>query len=436
MEDRAALVSFYRFQAKTLIHIAVPTRGSMSPWATAMWPFANRFRNAIRLEDYRGMFNRRVGCGRITGYADIGENLRTSALATTRQQCVCAQICMFLDFREDDMSQHGGHAALYTSRPMNSRRLLRSQIFGWIAVSISTALACFWAVWGINENFHEGWYFESVWRNIGLMMVQYLSPMLGVILLSVIAILWPRFALPTLGIVAIGAAWFFRKGSAGTELIAGSLLVLGTLYTLGRPHPRHWALGGLFVLPVLTIIVCGAYPWWQAFHRLDDGNYGMRQVEGNNLTLVWAPEGPGWPTQGSSWQKATDACEHLTKDGRSESSLPQGVWRLPSVDEAVRSLVYRGHNAGGTWDSVHQSAHFRVPPDKDFPLWKVHSQVIYWWTATEVDHQTADYITNNGAVHSHDKRSAGDYTAFRCVCERWKQVPPAPINEVERQAIR
>ncbi|MDR3714065.1 MAG: hypothetical protein P4L51_14695, partial [Puia sp.] len=45
---------------------------------------------------------------------------------------------------------------------------------GWIAVSISTALACFWALWGINENFHEGWYFDSVWRNVGLMMVQYL----------------------------------------------------------------------------------------------------------------------------------------------------------------------------------------------------------------------------------------------------------------------
>jgi hypothetical protein len=120
-----------------------------------------------------------------------------------------------------------------------------------------------------------------------------------------------------------------------------------------------------------------------------------------------------------------ETCAHLTKDGRSISSLPQDVWRLPSVDEAVRSLVYRGRNAGGTWDPVHQIAHYRVTPDKDSPLWKVHSQVIYWWTDTQVDRAEAYYITNNGAIHPHAKGSAGDYTAFRCVCEPFKQVTAA-----------
>jgi hypothetical protein len=308
---------------------------------------------------------------------------------------------------------------------MDSWQSMRNRILGWVAVSISTVLACFWALWGINENFHEGWYFDSIWRNIGLMMVQYLSPMLGVILLSLIAVLWPRCALPTLGIVAIVAAWFFRRGQAGIELIAVPLLVLGTLYTFGRPHPRRWAVWALIGLPLLTIIVCGAYPWWQAVHRLDDGDYGMRQLEGNNLTLVWAPEGSGWPTHGTSWQDAMETCAHLTQDGRSVSTQPQDIWRLPSVDEAVRSLVHRGRNAGGVWDPVARVAHYRVPPDKDSPLWKVHSIVIYWWTATEVDSEEAYYITNNGAVHPHAKKSAGDYTAFRCVCEPSKQVIPA-----------
>jgi hypothetical protein len=53
-----------------------------------------------------------------------------------------------------------------------------SRIVGWIAVLLSTAIASFWAFWGIIENFHEGWYFESIWPNLGLMIVQYLSVML------------------------------------------------------------------------------------------------------------------------------------------------------------------------------------------------------------------------------------------------------------------
>ncbi|MBC8350439.1 MAG: hypothetical protein H8E66_00525 [Planctomycetes bacterium] len=40
------------------------------------------------------------------------------------------------------------------------------RIVGWIAVVLSTAITCFWAFWGIIENFHEGWYFESVWSNL------------------------------------------------------------------------------------------------------------------------------------------------------------------------------------------------------------------------------------------------------------------------------
>ena len=49
---------------------------------------------------------------------------------------------------------------------------------GWIAVILSTTLACLWAFWGIIENFHEGWYYESLPRNLLLMFGQYLSPML------------------------------------------------------------------------------------------------------------------------------------------------------------------------------------------------------------------------------------------------------------------
>jgi hypothetical protein len=297
----------------------------------------------------------------------------------------------------------------------------RRQIVGWTAVSVSTLVACFWAFWGSNENFHEGWFSLSIWQNIGLMFAQYLSPMLAVMLISILALCWPRLALPMSGIFALGLAWFFRGGRASVLLFVIPLVALGLLYHFGRPQPRGWAWRCLIGLPLATAVICGAYPGWLAIHRLDDGNYGMRRVEGNGISLIWAPDGPGWPPRGVSWQEAKRSCAYLTADGRSLADLPQNFWRLPTVDEAVRSLVFRGSNAGGTWDPVFHRARYRMTPDKDSPLWKVHSPVIYWWTGTEIDSDRAYYITDNGYVQLVPKRIAPGYLAFRCVCEPSKQ---------------
>ena len=57
-------------------------------------------------------------------------------------------------------------------------RLSMRQAIGWLAVVLSTFIACFWAFWGIIENFHEGWFYESFFLNVGMMLVQYLSPMI------------------------------------------------------------------------------------------------------------------------------------------------------------------------------------------------------------------------------------------------------------------
>jgi hypothetical protein len=304
------------------------------------------------------------------------------------------------------------------------------QILGWTAISISTVVACFWAFWGSIENFHEGWYFTSVWRNLALMMVQYLSPMLIVMLLGLIAIRWPLAALPMLGTGAIAAAWFFHGASAAMVFIAVPLVALGLLYHFGRPQPRRWAWRCLLWLPLITAVVCGAYPGWRATHRYDDGNYGMRRIEGNGVTLIWAPEGPGWPTHYASffsneWHGAKRNCAYLTADGHSLAAQPQNVWRLPTADEAVRSMVFRGRNAGGTWDPVLHQAHYRVQPDKDSPLWKVHSQVIYWWTNTEADPGKAYRIAYNGYVFPFGYKGWGDYWSYRCVCELAKLDRPA-----------
>jgi len=303
---------------------------------------------------------------------------------------------------------------------MIDRSSFGRQVLGWAAIAVATGLACVWGWWGSIENFHEGWFLPAIWMNIRLLFVQYLSPMLTLMLVSALALRFPRLAMPVMVGSAVAVGWYFRGSRAGIVLIAIPLVVLGILFALGRPEPRRWAWRCLLGLPLATAFVFGTYPGWMAMHRFDDGNFGMRQIAGNGVTLVWAPEGPGWPENGVSWYTAMDSCARLFADGRSLADTPQNVWRLPTIEEVVRSLVFRGNNAAGTWDPVLHRAEFQHTPDKDSPLWKVHSQVIYWWTSSELDQEHAYYVTSNGYVHTVPKRIKPGYLAYRCVAEPGK----------------
>ncbi len=304
---------------------------------------------------------------------------------------------------------------------MTTPRSATQQIVGWTAVALSTLLACFWAFWGVNENFHEAWFSPSLLRNLALMFLQYLSPLIIVMLTSIAALRWPRFAFLFFGAVAAALAWFLRHNHAALLLPLPPLLALAALYTFGRPHPRPWAWRVLIGLPLITLVACGTWPAWRAVHRFDDGNYGTRTIAGNGVTLVWAPQGPGWPSTGTSWYAAKRSCAYLADDGLSLSGQPLDIWRLPTTDEAVRSLVFQGTNAGGAWDPSSRRAHYRIAPEKDSPLWKVHSPIIYWWTATESG-PLADYITYNGFIQTVSKRMRPGDLAFRCV----RDPVPAP----------
>ena len=90
------------------------------------------------------------------------------------------------------------------------KRLDKRQIVGWMAVVLSTVITCFWAFWGIIENFHEGWYYASWLSNVGLMLVQYLSPMLIFLGVTLISIAWPRLGGGLHVILVLLAAWFFQ----------------------------------------------------------------------------------------------------------------------------------------------------------------------------------------------------------------------------------
>jgi hypothetical protein len=296
------------------------------------------------------------------------------------------------------------------------KQLDRRQIVGWIAVGLSIVITCFWAFWGIIENFHEGWFHASLLSNVGLMLLQYLSPILIFMGVTLFSIYWPRFGSGLHGILALLAVGFFQAfTNPGVFFLILPLIGLGVLYWFGRPLPRWLATALVIGLPSLTLAISGAAPIFRVSQRFDDGNLQARLVNGNGLNLVWAPDGPGWPRTGENWYDAGQVCQYLTEDGLSRANEPQHIWRLPTVDEAVRSMARHGQNSGGVWDADVAKATYRTTPDKESPLWNVYSQVIYWWTSTEVDDERAYIIVYDGKVWPRGKNIRPAYLGFRCV---------------------
>jgi len=299
---------------------------------------------------------------------------------------------------------------------MRQKHFDKRQMAGWIAVIISTIITSFWAFWGIIENFHEGWYAESLVSNLVLMFVQYLSPMLIFMGVTLVSIYYPRVGGGLHVMAALLAIWFFDAFSnAATFLIILPLIGLGALYWFGHPKPQKAAVSFIIGLPLLTLIISGIEPVMRVSQRVDDGNLQARLVHGNGVNLVWAPDGPGWPRTGTGWDEAGQACQYLNEDGLTIASSPQDIWRLPSVDEAVRSMSLHNQNSGGIWDVETATATYESNPDKESPLWNIHSQVIYWWTATEVDEDHAYIIVYDGKVWSRLKDFGPAYLGFRCV---------------------
>ena len=296
------------------------------------------------------------------------------------------------------------------------KQLDKRQIVGWIAVGLSTVITCIWAFWGIVENFHEGWHYESLLSNVGLMFVQYLSPMLIFMVVTLISISWPRFGGGLHAVSALLVAWFFQAWTNTVIFVLMLPLIgIGVLYWFGRPQPRKLALSLAIGLPLLTLTLSGIEPVLRVSQRVADGNLQAQLVHGNGVNLIWAPDGPGWPRAGGDWYEAQQACQYLGEDGLTPSPVAQHIWRLPTVEEAVRSGARHGQNSGGVWDAELAKATYRTTPDKESPLWYVHSQVIYWWTATEVDDEHAYIIVYDGKVWPRAKQFGPAYLGFRCV---------------------
>lgn len=310
----------------------------------------------------------------------------------------------------------------------------RTSMVGWSAVGISTIITCLWAFWGIFEAFHEGWYFKSLTENL-VCTAQYLALMMIFLVLSVIALRWPKAGAMLYQAFSIG--FFVWICVTRRVLTLGAVLgmfpmtlpplFVGLLFWKGRPRPVNRAYKISIFLPLMVAAVCAIEPVARIVGRVDDCDRGMRAIQGNGVKLIWAPEGPGWPNpdphdrawktewRGPVWEEAKRTCRYLTADGKSIADTPLDVWRLPTVEEVVRSMVRHGTNCGGVWDPVTARASYTTMPDKESPLWNPNSVIIYWWTASERDSARAYYVDFNGNVYLRDKNSDIGSRAFRAV---------------------
>lgn len=282
---------------------------------------------------------------------------------------------------------------------------------GWISITISILTACFWAFWGIIENFHEGWYHSSFKKNMVLTLFQYLSPMLITIILTLISIRQNR----------IGAVLFFVIGSLLSFLVNNAIvsipfMIIGILYWFSNFTSKKRKYRLSLVLPLLTLIAFGIEPVMRVSGRMNDGDFGSRKIEQNDISLIWAPQGPGWPSDGMSWYEADSICSYLTADGLEIATDPQNIWRLPTVEEAVKSMQRHGVNCQGRLNAEGEPE-YEIRPDKETPLWNPYSQVIYWWTKTEVDEDQAYIIVYDGKIWKRRKSFSPNYLGFRAVRE-------------------
>src|SRR4029450_6906755 len=113
---------------------------------------------------------------------------------------------------------------------------------------------------------------ESLLLNIGLMFLQYLSPMIIFVSLTLFAIAFPRVGslAHVLAVLLLLLFLFDLSDRVASLLVMLPMLLLGCLYWYGRPHPRRPASLLATGLPVLTLIACGVEPAARGAGRVDD----------------------------------------------------------------------------------------------------------------------------------------------------------------------
>lgn len=338
---------------------------------------------------------------------------------------------------------------------------------GLIATLLLTAFTGFWTFWSFAEFYYEGW---------GTPFPQplaYLIPATVAVLLGAATLKWPRVmggVIIALTIAFYGWAitmnlkrWGFSwnlvitwGAMASCSFLAGILFIVD-----GRRRPDHadpaaapspwWRRHARWLsvvgVPVAIALYITAVQLPQILMRQDDGNRGARLIEGNGVRLVWAPAGPGWNWRQSwggypSWDSLafygvapvglkagkalgprhataedmarTGLCTYLNAEGTALVDTPQGIWRMPTADEFVRSLTRRGTSAGCTWTGDLGPMRCDRKPEKETPLWDPHDQPIYMWTS-EASAERAWFVNYQAYVGAQPKGFGNPRHGYRCV---------------------
>jgi hypothetical protein len=352
---------------------------------------------------------------------------------------------------------------------------LTRRLPGYIAATLMVLITVAWSYWSVGEMYHEGWW--GAWYN----RLAYMIPGTACLALTLIALRWPRLGGWLITLIGGAFTVFFMdprivdgrltfQRELGGFLVSGSLVAIGVLFLVEGHFKRRrpaqdetlpwWRRNLRYLLaagpPLLVVIGFSAYMLPIVLTRVDDGERGARLIEGNAVNLIWAPEGPGWnwkqpwggyPSwdsvalygvppvglgdkpgygrQASGWVHATsdhmattDLCRYLSEDGLTLESEPQSIWRMPTVDELVRSLPRHGQNAGCIWNGEF-AAQVRcdVVPDKETPLWATEQVPVYYSAADEYDASRGYFVSYNGFVNAAQKAGGNPRHSYRCVRE-------------------
>jgi hypothetical protein len=346
---------------------------------------------------------------------------------------------------------------------MNRKKRIMARMPGWIASVLMIFFTTIWTYWGIGEMYHEGWW--GAWYN----RLPYLAPIAVTLIPTLVSFRWPVVGGSLIITIGLFALFFFGNDVAiiglAIALVGIAFLVDGLVKRRVEPEDETpslpwWRSRWRYLLaigaPVIVTIGMSIYSLPVVLTRVDDGDRSARLIEGSGVSLVWAPEGPGWNWQQPwggypSWQSLalygvppvglddkpgygrqgeeivfasgedmaqTNLCLYLSADGTTLLDEPQNIWRMPTADEVVRSLVRHGESAGCTWQGESQAQVVcDVLPDKESPLWTTDQPVIYYWAADAYDDRKGVFVSYNGWVNATYKLGGNPRHGYRCVRE-------------------
>jgi hypothetical protein len=350
---------------------------------------------------------------------------------------------------------------------------------GVIAGGLMILMTSVWTYWGMAEIYYEGWGLPFVH------LLRYLIAAALFLAFSLLALTWPKIG--GMVILIIGGAfsvfWTVRAAIRGLLSLkwalnyllplSGFFMLVGTLLLLENrfrrklrgqtlaPHKRGASRRkSLYLLaigmPLLVALSTSVYYLPLIGSRQDSGERGTCLIQGNGVSLIWAPKGPGWNWKQSwggypSWDQIalygvppvglgdkfgfekrhatakdmeeTCICRYLSEDGKTLMDEPQDIWRMPTTEEIVRSLVVGKENAGCIWEENSGKANCLRQPNKDTPLWAPDEEPIYYWSADEYDEKSAWYVPYTGGIRyggviGHRPKDWGNPRhGYRCVRE-------------------